>query len=72
MRCLQAVTMLTDEDEELTAVARRVGNLLEHPRIYWDDPAIATQVETFLASTPQTPTGEGPLPRREFDTLVGV
>jgi 2-polyprenyl-6-methoxyphenol hydroxylase-like FAD-dependent oxidoreductase len=72
MRYLQAVAMLTAEDEQLTAVTRRVGNLLEHPRVYWDDPAIATKVRTFLASTPQTPAGEGPLPRREFDTLVGV
>ena len=72
MRYLQAVTMLTAEDEELTAVTRRVENLLEHPRIYWDDPAIATKVETFLASTPQTPAGKGPLPRREFDSLVGA
>jgi 2-polyprenyl-6-methoxyphenol hydroxylase-like FAD-dependent oxidoreductase len=72
MRYLQAVTILAAEDEELTAVTRRVGNLLEHPRIYWDDPAIATKVEAFLAGTPQMPTGEGPLPRRKFDTLVGV
>jgi 2-polyprenyl-6-methoxyphenol hydroxylase-like FAD-dependent oxidoreductase len=72
MRYLQAVTMLAAEDEELTVLTRRVGNLLEHPRVYWDDPVIATKVETFLASTPQTPAGEGPLPRREFDTLVGV
>lgn len=72
MRYLQAVTMLAAEDEELTAVTRRVSNLLEHPRVYWDDPSIATKVEAFLASTPQSPAGEGPLPRREFDTLVGA
>ena len=72
MRYLRAVAMLAAEDEELTTVTRRVGNLLEHPRVYWDDPAIATKVETFLASTPQEPAGEGPLPRREFETLVGA
>jgi 2-polyprenyl-6-methoxyphenol hydroxylase-like FAD-dependent oxidoreductase len=72
MRYLQAVTVLAAADEEPRAVTRQVGNLLEHPRIYWDDPAIATKVEIFLASTPQTPAGEGPLPRREFDALVGV
>jgi 2-polyprenyl-6-methoxyphenol hydroxylase-like FAD-dependent oxidoreductase len=72
MRYLEAVTMLAAEDEAITAVTRRVENLLEHPRIYWDDPAIATKVETVLASTPQTLAGDGPLPRREFHTLVGV
>lgn len=72
MRYLQAVAMLAAQDEELTALTRRVGNLLEHPHVYWDDPAIATKVETFLASQPHTPAGEGPLPRRDFETLVGA
>lgn len=73
MRDLPAVVMLAAEDEELFAVVRRVGNLLEHPQVHWDGPAITAQVETFLEGASQSPqVGEGPLSCCEFGSLVGV
>lgn len=69
---LRAVAALSAEDEHIALTTRRVGHLLEPPRVYWDDPAIAAKVEAFLNKAPDGPSGDGPLPRAAFEALVGA
>lgn len=72
VRYLRAVARLAAEDEEVATVAQRVAHLLESPNVYWETPAIAAKVEALQATEAGHPSGDGVLPRAQFETLVGA
>lgn len=64
-----ALMVLSMQDEEVMATARRIAHLLEHPRVL-DEPSLRARLDAVAASMPPGPPGPPSLPRDEFETLV--
>ena len=68
----RAVMVLAQDDEDVRHVGLRVGHLLERPSIYREDPAIAVRVASIVDRGLPQMNGDGPLPRKQFEALVGA
>jgi 2-polyprenyl-6-methoxyphenol hydroxylase-like FAD-dependent oxidoreductase len=69
-RFTAALEVLRRSHDQINQVVNRVNHLLESPSVLHDDRGLSAKVEAYLAAAPAWSAGEGPLPRRAFESLV--
>jgi 2-polyprenyl-6-methoxyphenol hydroxylase-like FAD-dependent oxidoreductase len=68
-RALRA--LMDQDDSEAAAAFYRIDNLLTSIEDELADPGLRSRVEGFLDTVEEGPAGPGPLPRADFEALIG-